>query len=147
MPRNKFIVVFYILAVIVLVMLVELAYAYVTSFLPDDVTLMAHLIAAEARGEPYEGMCAVATVVMNRVAMSGYPDSIHGVIMQDGQFADLYSEVPEDCMAAAKAVVVDGYRNLPTGVDMFQRAKVDYWYGRPWFCTIGAHNFYGFLEN
>jgi N-acetylmuramoyl-L-alanine amidase len=48
--------------------------------------LLARLVRAEAEAEPYEGKVAVATVVLNRVANSNFPNTIKGVIYQRGQF-------------------------------------------------------------
>ena len=45
------------------------------------------LVAAEARGESYEGQVAVAAVVLNRVQDSRFPDSIEGVIYQKNAFS------------------------------------------------------------
>ncbi|WP_010283229.1 cell wall hydrolase [Bacillus timonensis] len=44
--------------------------------------LLARLVHAEAKGEPYEGKVAVATVVLNRVDSSEFPDSIKDVIYE-----------------------------------------------------------------
>ena len=41
---------------------------------------------AEARGEPYTGQVAIAAVVLNRVKSSSFPNSISGVIYQNGAF-------------------------------------------------------------
>ena len=46
----------------------------------SDITLLAKLIAAEARGECYTGQVAVGAVVLNRVAHPSFPDTIAGVI-------------------------------------------------------------------
>ena len=51
-----------------------------------DTTLLARCVYAEARGEPYEGMVAVAAVVLNRVDSSKFPKTISGVIYQSGAF-------------------------------------------------------------
>ncbi len=53
----------------------------------DDLQLLAHLIHAEARGEPYRGQVAVGAVVMNRVASPDFPDTVREVIMASGQFS------------------------------------------------------------
>ena len=50
----------------------------------NDVTLLAKLIAAEARGESYTGQVAVGAVVLNRVKHSSFPDTVSGVIYQKG---------------------------------------------------------------
>lgn len=52
----------------------------------NEVELLARLIHGEARGEPYVGMVAVGAVVLNRVRSSRFPNTIAGVIYQDGAF-------------------------------------------------------------
>jgi N-acetylmuramoyl-L-alanine amidase len=51
--------------------------------------LLARLVRAEAEGEPYAGKVAVATVVLNRVADSDFPNTITGVIneVSSGHYA------------------------------------------------------------
>ncbi len=61
-----------------------------------DLNLLARLVYAEARGEPYTGQVAVAAVVLNRVRSSSFPNTIAGVVYQSGAF---------DCVA-------DGQINL-----------------------------------
>lgn len=56
-----------------------------TSASTDDLTLLACLIQCESGS--YEGMLAVANVVINRVNSSRYPNSISGVIYAPGQFS------------------------------------------------------------
>lgn len=51
-----------------------------------DLTLLAHLVYGEARGEPYLGQVAVAAVVLNRVASPLFPNTISEVIFQPGAF-------------------------------------------------------------
>ncbi|MDY3072327.1 MAG: cell wall hydrolase, partial [Eubacteriales bacterium] len=48
--------------------------------------LLARIISAEARGEPYEGQVAVGAVVMNRVRHPSFPNTIAGVVYQSGAF-------------------------------------------------------------
>ncbi|MFG3611460.1 cell wall hydrolase [Rummeliibacillus stabekisii] len=48
--------------------------------------LLAQLVHAEAGSESFSGKVAVASVVLNRVESSKFPDSISGVIYQGGQF-------------------------------------------------------------
>ena len=52
----------------------------------SDVKLLARLIYAEARGEPYQGQVAVGAVVLNRVKSSSFPNTISGVIYQPYAF-------------------------------------------------------------
>ena len=52
----------------------------------SDVQLLARLIYAEARGEPYKGQVAVGAVVLNRVKSSSFPNTISAVIYQPYAF-------------------------------------------------------------
>ncbi|MDI6870420.1 MAG: cell wall hydrolase [Bacillota bacterium] len=51
-----------------------------------NVDLIARLIAAEAQGEPYEGMVGVGAVVMNRTYDPNFPGTIPGVIYEPWAF-------------------------------------------------------------
>lgn len=53
----------------------------------SDVNLLAKLVYAEARGEPYKGQVAVAAVVLNRVRSSQFPNTVAGVIYQRNAFS------------------------------------------------------------
>ena len=53
----------------------------------EMVELLARLINGEARGEPYEGQVAVGAVILNRVKSPKFPNTIPGVIYQEGQFS------------------------------------------------------------
>lgn len=48
----------------------------------EERDLFARLVEAEAKGESYEGKVAVATVVLNRVDSSEFPNTVTGVIRQ-----------------------------------------------------------------
>lgn len=48
----------------------------------EEKDLLARIVEAEAKGEPYEGKVAVATVVLNRVESPDFPNSITEVINQ-----------------------------------------------------------------
>ncbi len=52
----------------------------------SDIEIFAALIECEAGSSNYEGMLAVASVVVNRMKHSRYPDTLRGVIYQSGQF-------------------------------------------------------------
>lgn len=56
----------------------------------EEVNLLAKVISAEARGESYEGQVAVGAVILNRVAHPSFPDSISGVVYQNGAFSCVY---------------------------------------------------------
>jgi N-acetylmuramoyl-L-alanine amidase len=52
----------------------------------EEKNLLARLVHAEAKGEPYDGKVAVAAVVLNRVEHKQFPDTIKGVIYQKNAF-------------------------------------------------------------
>lgn len=52
----------------------------------SDLYLLARVVYAEARGEPYLGQVAVAAVVLNRVKSSEFPNTISGVVYQPWAF-------------------------------------------------------------
>lgn len=76
----------------------------------NDAYLLAQIIHAEAKGEPYHGKIAVGNVILNRVEASGFPDTIEGVIFQKGQFSPvangtIYNTPGEEAIKAAKEVL------------------------------------------
>ncbi|WP_242841637.1 cell wall hydrolase [Desulfitibacter alkalitolerans] len=48
----------------------------------DDVWMISRMVAAEARGEPFQGQVAVAAVIANRVRDPRFPATVNGVIYQ-----------------------------------------------------------------
>lgn len=56
------------------------------SITPKEKDLLARLVHAEAKGEPFEGKVAVASVVLNRVEHEDFPNSVENVIKQENQF-------------------------------------------------------------
>ena len=64
----------------------------------SDVALFAALLQCEA-GNSYDGMLAVATVIMNRVSSPSYPSTLRGVIYQSGQFSPTWNGSLERVLA------------------------------------------------
>lgn len=59
-----------------------------TIYLSDnDIYLMAQVVFAESRAEPYEGKVAVASVILNRLLHPDFPKTVSGVIKQKGAFS------------------------------------------------------------
>ncbi len=73
----------------------------------SNLYLLARIISAEARGEPYEGQVAVGAVVLNRVEHPSFPNSIAGVIYQNGAFT----------------AIVDGQFDEPISSQSYQAAR------------------------
>ena len=68
----------------------------------DDVTLLAAIIYCEAGGSSYECKLAVASVIMNRVNSSKYPNTLRGVLFQRGQFPPATNGKLENRLATGK---------------------------------------------
>lgn len=77
----------------------------------SDLELFAALIECEAGSTNYDGMLAVASVVVNRMKSSYYPDTLRGVIYQSGQFPPAHNGsvdkklkrgVKESCLQVAQ---------------------------------------------
>ena len=49
-------------------------------FSSSDVDLLARIISAESRGEPYQGQVAVGAVILNRIEHPSFPNTLAGVI-------------------------------------------------------------------
>lgn len=88
-----------------------------------DTYLLARVVYAEARGEPYVGQVAIAAIVLNRVKSPDFPNTIAGVIYQPWAFT----------------AVNDGQINL-TPDDTAQRAAKDAMNG--WDPTYGCLFYY-----
>lgn len=112
-----------------------------------DYELLARIISAEARGEPYSGQVAVGAVVLNRVEHPSFPESISGVIYQAGAFScfydgQFYEPVADSAYSAARDALngMDPsggavyYYNPSTATNKWIRS-------RPVIATIGRHIF------
>lgn len=113
----------------------------------NNTTLLAKLINGEARGESYEGQVAVGAVVLNRVKHSSFPNSIAGVIYQNGAFTavddgQINLSPTSSCVRAAKDAL-NGWD--PSGGAIYYYNPVTATNGwirsRPIIKTIGKHVF------
>lgn len=113
----------------------------------SDYQLLARLISAEARGEPYMGQVAVGAVVLNRIEHPSFPDTMSGVIYQKGAFSCLndgqfYEPISESAYRAAS----DAINGLdPSGGAIYYynpKIATNKWiFSRPVITTIGDHRF------
>ena len=113
----------------------------------SDVQLLARLIYAEARGEPYKGQVAVGAVVLNRVKSASFPNTISAVIYQpyaftcvnDGQI----NLSPNSTAVNAAKDAMNGWD--PTyGCIYYYNPKIatsSWIFSRPTVVTIGRHVF------
>lgn len=112
-----------------------------------DVDLLARLISAEARGEPYVGQVAVGAVVLNRVKHPSFPNTISGVIYQHEAFTCVYDgqfdqPVAESAYRAARDAL-NGWDPSYGAIYYFNPATAtSAWiWSRPEIVTIGRHKF------
>ncbi len=71
----------------------------------EDYALIAQVIHAEARGEPYEGQVAVAAVVVNRVNDERFPATVREVVTEPGQFVVSRGQPVDRHLEAAQAAL------------------------------------------
>ncbi len=113
----------------------------------SDYALLARIISAEARGESYLGQVAVGAVVLNRVEHPSFPDTVSGVIYQNGAFSCLYDgQFNEPVADSAYSAARDALNGLdPSGGAIYYYNPVtatNKWItGRPVITTIGKHVF------
>lgn len=113
----------------------------------NEVALLARIISAESRGEPYAGQVAVGAVILNRVAHPSFPNTLAGVIYQPGAFSCL------DDGGVNAAVADSAYRAArdaingsdPSGGALYYynpaKATSQWIFSRPIITVIGRHRF------
>ncbi len=112
-----------------------------------DTNLLARLISAEARGEPYSGQVAVGAVVLNRVKSPIFPNTIAGVIYQNGAFTcitdgQFNEEVSESAYRAARDAM-NGVDPCGGAIYYFNPATASskWIWSRQLIVVIGKHRF------
>ena len=118
-----------------------------SSALDNDVALLAKVISAEARGEPYSGQVAVGAVILNRVGHPSFPNTIAGVVYQPGAFTcmvdgQIHQPVAESAVRAARDAL-NG--SDPSGGAIYyfnpDTATSGWIWSRPLIKVIGSHRF------
>ena len=118
-----------------------------------EIEMLERIVQAEAGGSGYDGMLAVANVVLNRVKYSRFPNTVEEVIFANRQFtpisdgryykikvSETAKQVVKDALNGARIVGEDAlYFCTPTAP------------GKGWFETdlrkityVAPHNFYGY---
>lgn len=114
----------------------------------EERELLARLVYAESRGEPFEGQMAVAAVVLNRVRHPSFPNSVREVIYEPGQFLcvenGMIKMAPNESSRQAVDKALQGQD--PSGGALFfynpQKSKaLAWWRTRTTTAVIGDHNF------
>lgn len=112
-----------------------------------NINLLARMISAEGRGESYVGQVAIGAVICNRIEHPSFPDTLAGVIYQNGAFTALtdgqFNEpVTESAYSAARDALA-GWD--PTGGAIYyynpDKTSNRFIYSRPVIAVIGDHRF------
>lgn len=115
----------------------------------EDAYMLAKIAMAEAESEDTEGKALVMLVVLNRVWSDEFPDTIAGVIFQDGQFSPIsngrYDEVKPDadCYRALQLIQIDGW-DESRGATYFESKSESNWHSEhlTFLFQHGKHYFY-----
>ncbi len=101
--------------------------------------MIAYVVFAEARGEDFDGMVAVAQVVLNRYESGKFGKSVKRVVYARNQFAvsNRYSGI---CMEAVVYAIEN--RPYPDNMYYFQVSKRKKWRNFEYYRRIGNHSFY-----
>ena len=116
-------------------------------FTQSEIALLARIISAESRGEPYEGQVAVGAVILNRIAHPSFPNTLAGVIYQPGAFSCLDDgQVNEPVSESAERAARDALNGWdPTGGAIYyfnpNTATSKWIWSRPVITVIGSHRF------
>lgn len=112
-----------------------------------EVALLARVISAEARGEPYIGQVAVGAVILNRVEHPSFPATIAGVVYQPGAFScmldgQIDQPVAESSVRAAREAL-NGSDPTEGAIYYFNpsTATSGWIWSRPLIKIIGQHRF------
>ncbi len=113
----------------------------------SNLNLISRFVYAEARGEPYTGMVGVAAVILNRVKDSRFPNTVSGVVYQQGAFTCVSDgQINLSPNATAKKAAQDAINGWdPTYGAIYyfnpNTATSAWIWSRPLTITIGNHRF------
>ncbi len=116
-------------------------------FSTADVNLMARVISAESRGEPYTGQVAIGAVILNRIKHPSFPNTLAGVIYQPGAFSciddgGISAPVVDSAYRAARDAM-NGWDPSGGAIYYYNPAKTtNKWiWSRPLITVIRKHRF------
>ena len=113
----------------------------------SDVALLAKVISAEARGEPYSGQVAVGAVILNRVEHPSFPNTVAGVVYQPGAFTCMVDgQIDQPVADSAYRAARDALNGAdPSGGAIYyfnpSTATSAWIWSRPLIKVIGSHRF------
>ena len=113
----------------------------------DSLALLARVISAEARGEPYQGQVAVGAVILNRVEHPSFPNTIAGVVYQPGAFTCMVDgQIDQPVASSALRAAQEALNGSdPSGGAIYyfnpSTATSAWIWSRPLIKVIGKHRF------
>ena len=113
----------------------------------ESVDLLARVISAEARGEPYSGQVAVGAVILNRVEHPSFPNTITGVVYQPGAFTCMVDgQIDQPVAQSAVRAAQEALNGAdPSGGAIYyfnpNTATSAWIWSRPLIKVIGNHRF------
>lgn len=117
------------------------------AYTTGEINLIAKAVYGEARGESYTGQVAVAAVILNRVESSSFPNTVSGVIYQNGAF-DAVSDgqinlTPNETALKAARDAAAGWDPSNNAIYYYNpKTATNSWIrSRPIVATIGSHVF------
>jgi N-acetylmuramoyl-L-alanine amidase len=118
-----------------------------TTHSSGDVALLAKVISAEARGEPYAGQVAVGAVILNRIRHPSFPGSVAGVVYEPGAFSCMNDgQINQPVADSAYRAARDAMNGSdPSGGAIYyfnpSTATSSWIWSRPLITVIGKHRF------
>lgn len=114
---------------------------------PYQFQMLARIISAEAKGEPFTGQVAVGAVILNRVESGRFPKTIAANVLKPGQFepvanGHIWNE-PTDSAVKAARLALQGWDPTNGALYFFNPAKTSsrWIWSRPVITRIGNHIF------
>lgn len=127
--------------------LAETSTPQTSKFSDSETELLARIISAESRGEPYSGQVAVGAVILNRIEHPSFPNTLSGVIYQPGAFSCLNDgQINEEVYESAKKAAIDAINGAdPSGGAIYyynpEKTSNSFMLSRPVITIIGKHKF------
>ena len=118
-----------------------------SSISSSNLNLISRFVYAESRGEPYTGQVAVASVILNRVKDSRFPNTVSGVVYQSGAFTCVsdgqINLTPNSTAKKAAQDAINGWDPSYGAIYYFNpgSATSKWIWSRPLTVTIGNHRF------
>ena len=122
---------------------------YSDAYGSDNIFWLSRVIYSEAGHQSMAGRIGVGNVVLNRVESDRFPNNIHDVIFDPGQFEPVYDghiyREPNEASVAAACLCLDGWNTAGNSLFFIDpRYADDSWLqsSRRFVATLGLHDFY-----